>query len=781
MIDMATQDKHHFRSYNGSGELHRVAFIGNYLPAKCGIATFTTDLVESLSKNDPDVTFIALPVTDSDTVFCHSDHVRFVIRKHDLDSYIQAAHFLNMNNVDLVCLQHEYGIFGGEDGDYILALLSELKMPVVTTLHSILQSPTEGQFNVSHKLSQLSDRLVCMTRKGRQFLEEIYEVASHKLDLIQHGIHSVHFADPNFYKDQLGVEGRTVILTFGLLSESKGIEYAIRALPEAVKHHPELVYIILGATHPNVLKEDGDVYRESLVKEIAKLGLEDHVIFINEFVSLGKLIDCISAADIYVTPYLHEEQIVSGSLSYAVGAGKPVISTPYWHAEELLSEGRGLLVPFKDSKAIAEKINYLLENEDKRHAIRKRAYLSSRELIWSNVAKRYMSSFVHAKELRVDHPRPVTIGGNGKMEPVILPSLNLNHLHRLTDSRGILQHAIFSIPRFQHGYSTDDNARALIAAVRLGRISEHHNLAISLSTTYLAALWYAYNAKTKRFRNEMTYDGQWLSETGSDDCHGRSMWALGEVLGKSKSREHLGMAGTLFEMGLPACSKMSSPRAIAFILLGINEYLKTFSGDQVVLDVREDLARKLVLGYEQYHDKDWPWFEPIVAYCNAKLPHALLLTGSLLGDEHMIQIGLESLSWLTSIQTAHDGHYFPIGSNGFYPKDGSRARFDQQPIEAYTTLTATIEAYNITGDEDWLTEARRAFQWFLGRNDLNLSVYNPRTGGCHDGLEPEGVNQNEGAESTLAFLLSLMEIDWLISHDTTAHQHMEELVEADIE
>lgn len=774
---MTNVEKHQFQSYNGQGELKRVAFIGNYLPAKCGIATFTTDLVESLSNNNPDVSFIALPVIDSETTFRHSEHVRFVIRKNDVETYNQAAHFLNMNNVDLVCLQHEFGIFGGDDGEYILALLRDLKMPVVTTLHTILRSPTEGQRKVSQALYRLSERVVCMTMKGREFLEGIYNVASHKIDLIQHGIHSMHFADPNFYKDGLGVEGRMVMLTFGLLSPSKGLEYAVRALPDVVKNHPEIVYIILGATHPNVIKDVGDIYRDSLVAEIEKLGVKDNVIFIDEFVSLEKLIDCISAADIYITPYLFEEQIVSGSLSYAVGAGKPVISTPYWHAEELLSEGRGLLVPFRDSDAIAEKIIYLLDNEDKRHAIRKRAYLNSREMVWPNVAKRYMSSFIHAKEVRLDHPRPALNAENGQMDPVSLPTLNLNHLRRLTDSRGILQHAIFSVPRFEHGYSTDDNARALIAAVRLECIPEHHNIGLSLSNTYLAALWYAFNSSTQRFRNLMSYDGIWLDDDGSEDCHGRSMWALGEVLGKSKSREHLGVASTLFEMGLPACTKIKSPRAMAFILLGVNEYLKSFSGDQVVLDVRSKLANKLVTGYDKYHDIEWSWFEPIVAYSNAKLPHALLLTGSLLADDHMIQIGLESLSWLTKIQTATDGHFIPIGSNGFYPKGGSRARFDQQPIEAYTTLKATIEAYNITGDDNWLTETRRAFQWFLGRNDLNLSVYNPRTGGCHDGLVPEGVNQNEGAESTLSFLMSLMEIEWLISHDTKAHQHMEELGE----
>ena len=755
-----------------------VAFVSDYLPRRCGIATFTTDLVESLATHNPDVTFIALPATDVDTAFAHSDHVRFVIRKHDLDSYIQATNFLNMNNVDLVCLQHEYGIFGGDDGAHILIMLRDLKMPVVTTLHSILKSPSQGQFQVMHELSQLSDRLISMTR-GRTFLEEIYEIPRHKIDLIPHGIHSIHFADPNFYKDQLDVEGKTVLLTFGLMAANKGIEYVIRALPEVVRQNPDVVYIVLGATHPNVLHEEGDVYRDSLKAEIKKLGLEEHVIFLNEFVPLEKLNDCISAADIYITPYLHEEQVVSGSLSYAVGAGKPVISTPYWHAEELLSEGRGLLVPFRDSSAIAEKILFLLENEDKRHAIRKRAYLNSREMVWNRVAKRYMSSFSHAKEVRFEQPRPAPVSGGGTKETSRLPSLNLQHIQRLTDNRGILQHAIFSVPRFQDGYSTDDNARALIAAVKLEHMPEYHDESRQLASCYLAALWYAFNSKTQRFRNMMSYDGQWLDHSGSEDCHGRSMWALGVVLGKSKSREHLGMAGKLFEMGLPACNKIGSPRAMAFILLGINEYLKTFSGDQKVLDVREIMARKLVYGYEQYHTEDWPWFEPIVAYCNAKLPHALLLTGSLLEDDHMINIGLESLTWLSAIQTAHDGHFYPIGSDGFYPQNGVRARFAQQPIEAYSTITATIEAYNITGDERWLTETRRAFQWFLGRNDLNLSVYNPRTGGCHDGLEPEGVNQNEGAESTLAFILSLIEVERLLRNDARAHQHMDDLVETD--
>ncbi|MEE9466051.1 MAG: glycosyltransferase family 4 protein [Candidatus Neomarinimicrobiota bacterium] len=743
--------------------LKRIAFIGNYSPAQCGIATFTTDLLENLDSQNPEITCIAVPVTDGSVRFGHSEHVRFVIDKHDLNSYNEAAYFLNMNNVDLVCLQHEYGLFGGEMGKYILELLRDLHMPIVTTLHSILREPTDDQLEILQELAGRSDRVIAMTRKGISFLTDIYDVPRHKIDLIPHGIHSVYFADPNFYKDQLNVEGRQVLMTFGLLSSNKGIEYVIQALPEIKESYPDMVYIILGATHPNVLEHEGDIYRESLQNISRELGVEKHVIFQNQFVPRDRLIDSISAADIYITPYLSVDQIVSGSLSYAVGAGKPVISTGYWHAEELLAEGRGIIVPFRDSGAIAEKVCYLLGNEVARHAIRKRAYLKSRDMVWSTVAEHYLQSFIHSKEIRFDHPRPSSRKQVPEAPPAGLPTLNLDHLGQLTNTRGLLQHAIFSVPRYDHGYATDDNARALITTVLLEKNQLHGKTCRKLASRYLAFLWYAYNKKKGRFRNILSYDGQWLDDSGSDDSHGRAVWALGTVLGRSKTKEFVGVADLLFEQALPAAQKLRSPRAIAFTLHGLYEYLKTFPGDRKVADIRETLVARLVAGYEEFHTDEWCWFEDVLAYCNAKLPHALLLCGPSLEDERLTSIALESLEWLVDLTNSEDGHFIPIGNNGFYTRGQPRARFDQQPVEAYTMVSACVEAYNTTGDNKWLENAQRAFQWFLGRNDLNLSIYNPRTGGCHDGLQPDGVNQNEGAEAALSFLMALVEMGSVVS------------------
>ena len=750
-------------SHEPPAHLRRIAFIGNYLPALCGIATFTTDLVEALATKYSQTIFLALPSNDGTVQHGYPERVRFVLDKENIESYHQAASFLNMNNVDLVCLQHEFGIFGGPSGRHILSLLHELQMPVVTTLHTVLKSPTPEQTKTVKELAELSDRIVAMTQRGQEFLKDIYHVAKQKIDLIPHGIPNVPFMDPNFHKDQFGVEGKTVLLTFGLISPNKGLEYVIEALPAIIAKYPNVVYLVVGATHPNVIRHEGEAYRDSLIQLTEKLGVTDHVIFQNRFVSSDKLTEYISAADIYITPYLNVEQVVSGTLSYAVGAGKPVISTPYWHAEELLAENRGMLVPFRDAGAIGEQVLYLLENETKRHAIRKRAYIDSRKSVWTEVAGQYMASFSHAKEVRFEHPQPLLRSKKPSKLLAELPTLKLDHLHRLTDSTGILQHAFFSVPRYQEGHTTDDNARALITAIQLEEQEEYQHQAYELTHRYLAFLYHAFNQKTGRFRNFLTYERQWREEVGSEDSHGRAIWALGTVLGRSRFKELRGVADRLIDWSLPTALKFKSPRAVAFTLLGIHEYLKTFSGDQRVSHARRVLANRLAKSYTRTRTDDWRWFEDILTYSNAKLPHALLLCGQSLSDDSMTQIGLESLEWLATIQRSDEGHFVPIGTNGHYPRGKARARFDQQPVEAHAMVSACVEAYHLTGDDQWHTEAQRAFEWFLGRNDLNLSIYNPRTGGCHDGLEPNGVNQNEGAESTLAFLMSLLEISALES------------------
>jgi glycosyltransferase involved in cell wall biosynthesis len=736
--------------------LNRIAFIGNYLPRQCGIATFTTDLCEAIAAQYRQTTCIALPVNDIEAGYAYPTRVRFELTEKDIDSYRRAADFLNINNVDLVSLQHEYGIFGGRAGSHILVLLHELRMPIVTTLHTILRDPDPDQKRVLEEVAALSDRLVVMSKRGAEFLHEIYGVLPEKIDLIPHGIPDVPFVDPSFHKDLFGVEGKIVLLSFGLLSASKGIENVIAALPAILARHPNVVYIVLGATHPHVVRNEGETYRLSLQWLAQEKGVAGQVIFYNRFVSLEELVEFISAADIYITPYLNAAQITSGTLAYTLGAGKAVISTPYWYAEEMLAEGRGALVPFQDPAALADQVINLIDNESQRHAMRKRAYVFGREMIWSQVASRYMESFESARAERRHFAHPDFAVKPLDKRPGELPPLKLDHLHHMTDETGIMQHAIFTVPNYREGYTTDDNARALMVSALLQALG--NEAALELGTRYLAFIWYAFNTETGRFRNFMDYQRHWLEEGGSDDSHGRTLWALGTVLGRSNTPALHSMAGWVFEQALPAVLNTTSPRAWAFAIMGIQEYLQRFAGDRRASQVREELSMRLLTLYQSHHSDEWRWYEDRLTYCNAALPHALLLCGQAMPNAAMTEAGLESLSWLADLQRADVGYFVPIGSNGFYPQGGERARFDQQPVEAQAMVSACLEAYRITVDKRWRKEARRAFEWFLGRNDLNLPIYDPTTGGCRDGLHPDRANENQGAESTLAFLQALLEL-----------------------
>jgi glycosyltransferase involved in cell wall biosynthesis len=726
------------------------------LPRHCGIATFTTDLCEAIAAECSTATCIALPVNDTEAGYDYPSRVRFELTEKDISSYRRAADFLNINNVDIVSLQHEYGIFGGRAGSHILALLRELRMPIVTTLHTILQNPDQDQRRVLEEVAALSDRLVVMSELGAKFLHEIYGVQSEKIDVIPHGIPDVPFVDPSFHKDLFGVEGKLVLLSFGLLSPNKGIENVIAALPAIVDHYPNLVYIILGVTHPHVIEQKGEAYRLSLQWLAQEKGVESHVVFYNRFVGIEELVKFIGAADIYITPYLNATQIVSGTLAYTLGAGKAVISTPYWYAEEMLAEGRGALVPFHDPPAMAEKVIDLLDNEAKRHAMRKRAYLFGRAMIWPQVARRYMESFDRARAERrhfIPHGFKARVLDN---RPTELPPLKLDHLHRMTDETGMLQHALFTVPNYREGYTTDDNARALMVSALLEALGNGE--ALELTSRYLAFVWYAFNTETGRFRNFMNYNRHWIEKSGSDDSHGRALWALGTLLGQSNTPALHSMAGNLFEQALSTILDTTSPRAWAFTLIGIQEYLQRFAGDRRVGQVREELAGRLLRLYQSHRTDEWHWYETGLTYCNAAIPHALLLCGQSIPNTAMTEAGLESLNWLATLQHSKTGHFVPIGSNGFYVRDGTRARFDQQPVEAQAMVSACLAAHRLTGDKCWHKEARIAFDWFLGRNDLNLPIYDPTTGGCRDGLHPDRSNENQGAESTLAFLHALLEL-----------------------
>jgi len=747
----------------------RIAVIGNYLPRHCGIATFTTDLCSAISAEYGSARLLALPVNDTEEGYDYPARVRWSLAQDDVRSYQEAAEFLNFNNIDMVCLQHEYGIFGGPAGSHILHLLRGLKMPVVTTLHTVLREPDVNQLTVMEEIAELSDRLIVMSQLSSQFLQEIFKVPGSKIDMVPHGVPDLPFLDPNFYKDRFGVEGKAVLLTFGLLSPNKGIENVIQALPQILSKHRHVVYIVAGATHPHVLRREGDQYRAYLQALAKDMGVESQVIFHNRFVTPEEMLELIGAADIYITPYRHEAQVVSGTLAYALGAGKAIISTPYWHAIELLDDRRGALVPFQNHEAVAQKTIELLDTPAIRHAMRKRAYLFAREMVWKRVAQGYMESFARVRSDRMENPKVQYSARMTAKSLDQLPELKLNHLKRMTDDTGMLQHAIFTIPNRGEGYTTDDNARALVFSVMLkhlgkdsvqkDQIGQPESSISDSSGLYLSFLEHAFNPAKGRFKNFLRYDRRWNEPVGSEDSHGRALWGLGTVLGRSQDEGLRGAAGRLFEFSVPAVLEFSSPRAWGYALIGIQEYLTSYPGDRDAERVRSALSGRLLEMYEAIRRPEWKWFENVLAYGNARLPEALLLVGAACQDDRMVSAGLESLDWLLRAQHCEiNSHFTPIGSQGFYHQGGEKARFDQQPIEAAGAVSACLQAYRMTGDGRWRGEAWSAFNWFLGDNDLQLPLYDSATGGCRDGLHPDRANENQGAESTLSFLMALLEM-----------------------
>lgn len=754
---------------NSDAGIDRIAFVGNYTPRKCGIATFTHDLCEAIAEVHDELTCFAIPVSDGGRHYEYPERVRFHIEEAEIDSYLQAADYLNILDVEVVSLQHEFGIFGGPDGRHILELLHRLRMPVITTMHTVLREPTETLKKTAIEVAHASDRIVVMAERGREFLETIYGVGRAKIDVIPHGIPDMPFIDPNFFKEPCGVGGRTTLLTFGLLSPNKGIENVIRALPAIVARHPEVIYVVLGATHPNLVRELGEEYRTSLEKLAVKLGVDGHIVFHNRFVSLEELKEFIGASDIYITPYLNEAQITSGTLAYAFGAGKAVVSTPYWHAQELLKGGMGRLVPFGDSKAIASSVNDLIENETERHSMRRAAYLQSRNMVWPVVAERYFKSFLRARQdhaslllAEADHAEVGARTASRTRRPI--PKFRSAHVEALTDTIGIWQHARLTAPRFEEGYCTDDNARALLLMVQWEMGGEGQGKKLErLATTYIAFLDYAFNRDNRRFRNFLSFDRRWTEDAGSEDSHARAIWSLGTVVGKCANDSLRTLSAQLFIDGLPAVETFSSPRAWSYALLGIAPYLVRFPGDDRAEHLRDYLMQKLRVILRQARSEDWPWFERVLTYGNARLPQGLLVGAKSAGNGRAADEAIVSLDWLMKVQTGETGCFSPVGSNGWYPAGGNRARYDQQAIEVCASVSACLTAFEATRDDRWLVEAQRSFDWFLGENDMGLPIYDSATGGCRDGLHVDRVSLNQGAESTLSFHLARSELLHVIS------------------
>ena len=737
--------------------LRRIAFIGNSLPRHCGIATFTTDLQQAISASRSDLETSIVAMTDHGQAYDYPASVALQIRDGNIEDYARAADFLNAGRFDTVCLQHEFGIFGGEAGAHILALLSRLTMPVVTTFHTVLAKPTAAQRAVMVRIVETSSKVVVMANKAHELLRSVYQVPEDKIEVIAHGIPDVAFVGPDAAKARLGFSGRPVILTFGLLSPNKGIEVMIDAMPSILKRCADAVYVVLGATHPNLVRDQGEAYRESLLARVRELGIEDHVVFLDQFVDQATLLEFISMCDVYVTPYLNEAQMTSGTLAYSFGLGKPVVSTPYWHARELLADGRGVLIPFGDAAAAGREIAELLTDDTRRQAICKRAYAVSRSMTWERTAQRYMSVFEHAWQghwlkafARPDKKAPAPY----RPAP---PAMQIGHFLSMCDDTGLFQHAVHSVPDRSHGYCVDDNARALLLACALNNPGERP-LPEFLTARFAAFVQHAWNPDTRRFRNFMGFSRTWLEDVGSEDSHGRTLWALGECARNDSSASRRRWAASLFSEALPAAEAFRSPRAWGFTLLGLDAYCAAIPNDLRARDSRTVFADRLMTILASVETPDWIWFEQGLAYDNARLPQALMLTGLATHTSAYVDAGLRSLHWLMTQQMTSAGLFRPVGTAGFGEQRQRPRAFDQQPVEAAATIAACLTAWRADGEAEWKAIARRVFAWFFGSNDLSVALVDPETGSCRDGLHPDRANENCGGESVLSYLLSLAEI-----------------------
>jgi len=738
--------------------LNKIAFVGTYPPRRCGIGTFTKNLVDSVVRakvngrlKDLNASVVAL--SDQGDRYEYPPEVSFEIRSPHSADYRRAAEFLNLSDVDAVSIQHEFGIFGGDDGEYLLQLMENLKKPSITTLHTILSNPTSSQLQIIKEICRLSTFVVVQSEKGKEFLTSIYGVPPFKIKLIYHGAPDVPFLDPVIYKDRFHAINKWVILTFGLLAPNKGIEIALKSLSGVIKKFPEVLYVVLGTTHPVIKKQFGEEYRLFLQKMVHNLGLEKNVVFHNYFVTEEELIQFIVAADIYLTPYLSQEQIVSGTLTYAIACGKAIISTPYYYASEMLGEERGCLSPFGDSETMSSLLIRLLDDSEQRNRFRTGCYRFGRRFVWPKIGAAYYQLFKKAVEKYKSLPAFYSIPTLQKEQG--LPEVKLDYLFSITDDTGLFQHASYTIPDRRHGYTTDDNARGIVVLERNWALFKDEKV-IPFLNIYLSFLRYAFNDKTGYFRNFMAYDRHFQEESGSEDSHSRALWALGCLIRRPPNQSVLTFATNLFQSASLVVEKFTSPRAWAYIIIGFNRYLERFGGDVRIKNATKNIMELLVTHYKNNESPDWPWLENEVTYDNARIAQAVIMAGRRFNKTEVLEKGLRSLEWLFSIQTDPSGrHLSLIGNNGWLKRGGEKAKFDQQPIEITALIDACYEAYLATKEKRWFEKAQLAFKWFLGSNDLNVVLYDSKTGGCKDGLTPTGVNENEGAESSLAFLLSL--------------------------
>ncbi|MFH1709506.1 MAG: glycosyltransferase family 4 protein [bacterium] len=726
-----------------------IVFIGDFPPRICGIATFTKDLLTSVKKQlSGRSSVFAVAMNDDGKEYDYPKEVLLSIDQNSQKDYLEAANFINTSNAQVACLQHEFGIFGGRDGIYILSLLSKLNIPLVTTLHTVLQSPSPNQKKVMDEIIKCSSKLVVMSKRSMEILEDVYKVPESKIEMIYHGTPNFSSLDSSHFKKRFKLEGKKMVLTFGLLSPNKGIETVIKALPSLIKDFPGLTYVVLGKTHPHVFDQWGEKYRESLIKLVEKLKLRKHVIFDDRFVAIEELYAWLQASDIYVTPYMNKSQAVSGTLSYAIGAGNATISTPYWYAEEMLSDGRGYLFDFNDHEKLSTILRDLLRNEKKLRVLQQRTYKFGRQMIWEKVSAKYANVLTNVASSKItdisQHVKSTTLSS--------LPVFDLSHIKRITDDTGIIQHAKYIVPDRSTGYCLDDNARAIILAA-WARFLLHDKTAKELLPVYCSFIKYM-QKDSGTFINFLDYRRHYMEEKGSDDSNGRTIWALGYLVWRTQNNAYRSFAVEILKKTFHNIPKLNL-RGKAFSVLGLVCYLRVYSGDEQALHILKEMSKDIMDAYLNNKKHDWGWFEDILCYDNAVLPMSLFNAYSVLKDEKLLEVAKESMIFLENI-IFKNGILSIVGNEGWYKKGGTCAQFDQQPIDVTAVVLAYQSAYRVTHDIEYLKKMKTAFNWFLGDNDMGVSMYDTGSKGCSDGLMQNGPSMNQGAESTISFFIALL-------------------------
>ncbi len=733
----------------------KIAYLTTYPPRECGLATFNQNLMRAINANyaeRKDLTdggfVVALNDSEDLKEYDYPKEVKHIIRQNHQKDYINAAEYINSSKADICIMEHEFGIYGGESGIYVLPLIHKLEKPLISILHTVLREPSYVQRIIVREIAEQSSKIIVMSRRAVEFLTDIYDISLEKIQVIEHGVPDTEIPELNPVKQTVPFKNRRVLLTFGLISRNKGLETVVKALPAIVAKNPDVMYVILGNTHPGVIKNSGEEYRNHLKDLAAKFNVSDNLAFINKFVSEEELMNYLGAADVYVTPYHNEAQITSGTLSYAVGAGAAVVSTPYWHATELLADNRGKLFDFKDSEALAEIVNELFEHDVVLNELKQNAYEYGLNLRWPKVGAEYIKV---AEEACLTYDFSDKILKNSIVDPEIMPEFSLTHVRTLTDDTGIVQHAKFGIPNLKEGYCLDDNARALIMAL-MAYQQDKNKETFELLPVYLSYIHYM-QRDDGNFRNFLSFNRQYLDEVGSEDSFGRTVWALGYLIECAASNSYREFAIEMFRKSVPHFKTLEHLRGMSNTIIGLSFYLKVFPTDEGLVNELIRLTEPLIVAYENHHSDDWQWFEDRMTYDNAILPLALLHSSEITGNEKARQIALNTMAFLDEL-TLSNGYLSPVGNDGWYYRGGTFPTFDQQAIETMAMVLMHFQAYQVFRKPEYIEKMFLCYKWFLGENTLRAPLYDHETKGCCDGLLNGGVNRNQGAESTLAYLIS---------------------------